>query len=296
VINGLTIINGLVSDVSSGLVGGGAILCDATSPQIKNCILRDNTAGAKEAVAPLKDGGAIECINGSEPFISSNRIESNWANHTGAGIHFNNSSGRVENNFITDNISLGCYGGGGISLLLLSDPEIVNNLIAYNHAEYYGDGGYGAGIICMNSGPSIVNNTIVYNSTATDLSDGEGGGIRIRGTPYPVLVNNILWYNTSSPGLENLDFQYPTEILDIQYCNLEGGLGTVQSYNPATIINSVPDFTNTAIRDFSLLVSSQCIDNGIVDLSLYPFSFFDLAHNSRISGTTIDIGAYEYQF
>lgn len=300
VIKGLTMRNGWVKNLTSGVnTGGGAILCDATSPIIRKCILINNVAGDVEATCVISywtDGGAIDCINGSDPSIMENRIEHNYANHTGGGIHFANSTGSVENNVIMYNVNRGCYGGGGISLVNGSNPEIINNVIAHNTAEYYGDGGYGGGIICMNSNPFIVNNTIVYNTTITNLSDGEGGGIRIRGAPYPIIANCIIGGNLAGQGLENMDFQYPGSKLDISYCIIENGIGNILTDYAGTIFDLNPRFVDEPNDNFDLMSNSPCIDIGTPDLSPPPFRFFDLAGNSRISGSIIDIGAYEYQY
>lgn len=299
VIDGLTIRNGWVKNPPNVSIGGGAILCNATSPIIRNCILKHNIAGdrvAPSSISYLTDGGAIECVNGSRPIILKNRIEGNFANHTGGGIHFANSSGIVDRNFIIGNINRGCYGGGGIALLGLSNPRIINNVIAHNVSEYYSNGGYGGGIICMNSNPFIINNTIVYNSTKTAKSDGEGGGIRIRGTPLPIIANCIISNNQSGQGLENMDFQYPQLKLDISYCDIEGGIGNILTDYAGTIIDQDPQFVGPINNNFALMATSPCKDSGTPNLNNFPaIGSKDLAGNLRISGTRIDIGAYEYQ-
>lgn len=296
VVKGFTITHGRITNPPGVEIGGGAILSDGTSPSILDCILRDNIAGDSEASSATSwwtDGGAIDCVNGSSPLIKGSLIEGNYASHTGGGIHFHDSGGSVENNVIIGNVNRGCYGGGGISVLT-SNPEIVNNVIANNVAEYYGDGGYGGGILCMNSDPYIVNNTIVGNSTVTAVSDGEGGGIRIRGLPTPIIANCIIQDNGSGPGLENIDFQYPAWVLDISYCDIEGGLGSIVTTSPGTNIDADPLFVDAANDDYALTAGSPCIDAGAPDMAGVPFRLTDLAGNMRISGSAIDIGAYEY--
>lgn len=300
IIDGLTIRRGWIKNPPNVTIGGGAILCKATSPIIRNCFLRQNIAGdraASQTISYWTDGGAIECINGSHPTIVNNRIERNFANHTGGGIHFDNSSGVVDRNFIMGNVNRGCYGGGGIALVGGANPKIINNVIAGNVSEYYGNGGYGGGIICMNADPFIINNTIVYNSTETANSDGEGGGIRIRGKPLPIIANNIIRNNQSGKGLENMDFQYPRWKLDISYCNIEGGIGNILTDYPGTIIDQNPQFVNPTGNNFALMATSPCKDKGTPNLNLFPFlTNRDLAGNPRVSGSRIDIGAYEYQY
>jgi parallel beta-helix repeat protein len=299
VIDGITIINGWIRTNSPSLTGGGAILCDGTSPKIINCIIRNNVAGDKVnslSQSYYADGGAIDCVNESSPYIYNNIIENNYANHTGGGIHFGDTSGGVlANNQIINNINRGCYGGGGIALVYMSHPRIVNNLIAYNQTEYYDEGGYGGGIICLNSDPEIINNTIVHNSCVTSLSDGEGGGIRVRGKPYPIIVNSIIRDNLAGPGLENIDFQYPEEKLEIRNSNIGGGIGSILTDYPETIIDLDPGFIDPDNDNFDLIAGSSSIDNGYSS-ALTPEDMYDLGGRSRISGEAVDLGAFEYQF
>ncbi len=298
IIDGLTITNGWAKTVSPILSGGGAILCDGTSPQIINCHLIHNIAG--DSVNSIlnsyfADGGAIDCINLSAPIIKNNIIRHNFANHTGGGSHFGDqSSGIVENNIIDNNRNYGCYGGGGIALVMMSHPFITNNQITNNTVWYYSDGGYGGGIICLNSNPFIVNNTIANNSTLNGGLLGQGGGIRIRGLPSPIIKNCIIWNNEAQDSLENLDFQYPQWTLDISYSNIEGGIYNINTTSPATLLNSDPNFFDPNNGNFQLSPGSPCIDMGTPDTTGLSLPEYDLAGNPRITNGRIDMGAFEY--
>lgn len=298
IIDGFTIRNGWAITVSPILTGGGAILCDGTSPQIINCVLTHNIAGDSvnsTLNSYYADGGAIDCINSSAPIIKNNIITNNFANHTGGGIHFGeNSSGIVESNIIDKNKNYGCYGGGGIALVLLSNPRIINNQITNNTSRYYAVGGYGGGIICMNSDPFIVNNTIANNSTLNDGLLGQGGGIRIRGLPSPIIKNCIIWNNEAQDSLENLDFQYPQYTLDISYSNIGGGIYGINTTLPSTILNSDPNFLDPMNGNYQLGSGSPCIDMGIPDTTGLNLPDYDLAGNPRLTNRRVDIGAFEY--
>jgi hypothetical protein len=293
ILDGITIRNGFAEQI-----GGGAILCDATSPQIINCILINNVAGGDSIRSSgyFADGGAIDCVS-SSPIIKNNIIMNNCANHTGGGIHFlNKSSGIVENNIIKNNLNLGCYGGGGIALFLESYPLIINNLISNNNARYYGLGGYGGGIICMNSNPRIINNTIVNNTTRNNDLLGEGGGIRVRGLPSPIIINCIIWNNEAKDSLENLDFQtYGWNwTLDVSYSNIENGIYNIISTSPETIMNINPNFIDPQNGNFQLRSDSPCIDAGIPDSTGLFLPLYDLFGNNRVHNNRIDMGAYEF--
>lgn len=289
VINGLTITNGWAN---TSLVGGGAILIKSASPQIINCILVDNSAGNDYILA---DGGAIDCIKKSSPIIKGNIISNNSATHTGGGIHFaDSSSGVVENNIIDNNKSGGCYGGGGMALVGLSNPLVINNLIINNSSWYYSEGGYGGGIITMNSAPKIINNTIANNTTLNGSKLGEGGGIRVRGLPSPIIRNCILWNNIARDTLENIDFQYLSWSLDISYCNIEGGLYYINAPEASTNFSSLPFFVDQGNDNYQLLNTSPCINKGDPDTSGLSLPSHDLSGNPRIVDGRIDVGAYEY--
>ena len=298
IIDGLTITNGWAKTVYPILTGGGAILCDGTSPQISNCNLIHNIAGDSvnsTLNSYYADGGAIECINSSAPIIINNVISNNFANHTGGGLHYGDrSSGVVKNNVLDNNRNYGCYGGGGIALHSESNPTIVNNQITNNNSRYYSKGGYGGGIICMNSNPFIINNTIANNSTLNGDSLGQGGGIRIRGLPSPIIKNCIIWNNTAQDSLENLDFQYPQWTLDVSYSDIEGGLYNMNVTSPSTILTSDPHFLDPNHDNYQLGPSSPCINAGTPDTTGLYLPEYDLAGNPRLSNGSIDIGAFEY--
>jgi hypothetical protein len=147
----------------------------------------------------------------------------------------------------------------------------------------------------MNSGGLLANNTIVYNSTKkTENLLGEGGGVRIRGKPYPKLINNIIYWNESKKGLEDLDFQYPNDILDISYSNVGVGLNGVKVLKPSSNISANPRFRSK--NDFRLLWNSPCIDAGKnIDKVVNDYSGTARPINGNNSGSAIhDMGAYEF--
>ncbi len=304
VIDGLTIKNGWAVTINPVLKGGGAILCDSASPEIKNCFFLHNIAGdsinSYTAHSYWSDGGAIDILGspGIGPNIHNNVFENNFASHTGGALHYWNAGGNLINNYFLSNQNNGCYGGGAIALAYTSNPKIIGNIIARNNATYYYSGGYGGGIICLNSNPIIANNTIFGNGTFNKEYNeyGEGGGIRIRGLPSPKLINNIIWDNHSRvDSLDNLDFQYPQWTLDISYCSLGGGLFAINSYQPSTNYFSNPLLMDTTNNNFQLLAGSPCINAGSsTGISGY-LPIKDYLNNQRINNGEIDIGAFEFQ-
>ena len=272
--------------------GGGAILCDGASPSIKECIFENNFARSSPW-GNLADGGAIDLLNGSTAIISHNIFRNNEATHTGGAIHVGwESSPLIYHNSIISNTCDGCYGGGAIALLYNSSGQIVNNSILFNTSKYYSNGGYGGGIICMNSNPDIFSNTIMYNTTRNGEDLGEGGGIRIRGLPSPSIKNCIIWGNESDPGLEDLDFQYPSWNLDISHCVVGIGLEDVQCQYPESNLTNNPCVQISVSSGYPALTpNSICIEAGTN--MTWMVDSTDLQGEARIAYDSVDVGVDE---
>ena len=152
----LTVQYGYSVDESPGGAGGGGIRCDhGSSPTIRNCTIRQNTAHSDYA-----RGGGIYCGDGSHPTISHCTVEGNAAGYH--STHFGYGGG--------------IYCGGG------SSPTIVACTIAHNGAETYRRSCYGGGICCEDGGnPVVLACNIVGNSTVAYYHEfpfnSYGGGI-----------------------------------------------------------------------------------------------------------------------
>ncbi len=110
----------------------------------------------------------------------------------------------------------------------------------------------------------------------------------------PELVNCILWGNIAE--------QYDTEIWalsdiyppSVSYCNIDEGTGETW-FDDNTCIDTNPLFINSGIGDYSIPLSSPCVDVGIPDVSALELPDYDLSGNLRIFNNIIDLGAYECQ-
>jgi parallel beta-helix repeat protein len=158
VVDGFTVRNGSFSV-------GGAVDCNASSPTLRGCILRENQSTSFSSTTG--GGGGIRCVNAS-PLIQHCTIVSNRANGSGAGIFLvTSSSPRIESCRIEGNsCSNITFGGGGI-LMSSGSPVVRHCTIISNTAR--GDGG---GIYRLNTAALIENCVIEGNS-----SDDKGGGI-----------------------------------------------------------------------------------------------------------------------
>ncbi len=166
------------------------------------------------------------------------------------------NSGTLNNCTLVGNI-VGADGGGAASCTL-NDCLVISNTSI---------GGFGGGAV----GSTLNNCSLIGNSAH------EGGGAS-GGT----LNNCILYYNTAS---SSPDFQGFSSSL--RYCCTiqipVGGIG---------IVTNAPLFVNQAGGDFRLQSNSPCINAGN---NAYVTGTTDLDGRPRISGGTVDIGAYEFQ-
>ncbi|MEE1945232.1 MBG domain-containing protein [Pedobacter sp. KR3-3] len=181
------------------------------------------------------------------------------------GIYNSNSSPLIKNCIITNNSGYFASGFGSKD----GSPVLVNTLISKNKNIY---NSYSNAFSISSGSPKLINVSIVGNEgTFPILSSGAGE-----------LYNSIVWGNTvfgSAPSLSNMTIKN-------SFVQKEaiGGTG----------LGADPQFVDAATGNFSLQASSPAIGAG--DNSLYTGNLNtdkDLLGNPRLTGTQIDLGAYE---
>ncbi len=270
-----------------GALNGGGIFCWLSSPVISNNIISNNTSNY---------GGGICCDN-SSPKISNNTISKNTVSFDGGGIYCNNSNSEITGNIISGNTA--SMGGGGISIYSGS-PVFINNTISNNTA--YNSGG---GIFCDYSDPTINNNTITNNSAA------KGGALFFTLYSSLSLYNTILWGNSASTSGPQVYLDDENSDPDFYYCDVQDGIAAF-GHNGSIFytgiyqhnIDTIPLFVspsagsgagyNGVAVDWSLTITSPCINAGTPDTTGLGLPATDIDGNPRIRGGIIDIGAYEY--
>jgi len=255
--------------------------------------------------------------SGCNAVISGNKIHHNEMKTT-AAITAYCGQVKIEGNIICNNARLpflGCHGveGGAGITCYSSDTSsatqfvVRNNIIANNFAN-----DKGGGILIFGGHATITNNHIINNKSP--MGTGiyfENGFAGITQTNAPSIVCNNLFYgnvnSSSGPGNISGDInapirydhnwtQYTSSIdVNIPSATVTGDQSTnIVGMNPGIISpTSTPDNTEDAlVADFRLLSSSDCVDKG--DIVGLPVSYYDYLLNYRVSGSKIDIGAYEY--
>ena len=299
VLNGLTITGG----------GGnhrGAIYCYASSPTIKNCIIKKNSMH--------DNGGAIYCGFGSNPIINNCIISSNTFTSVGygGGIYCIESSPIITNCIITNNSAVGyARHGGGICCFINSDALVANCIVSGNSA-----GHRGGGLYADYSNPTFVNCTVVGNKAL------EAGGIGSFELCNPSVINCIVRNNRAPDGnqlaiinaIRVWGVSVPSD-MTVDFSNIEGG------YDQATVdpcctlywgdgnIDIDPNFVTTGYWDdantpadqnddffvvgnYHLSPTSACINVGD-NLSIPSVSITDIDGEQRIFNNTVDLGADE---
>jgi parallel beta-helix repeat protein len=226
--------------------------------------------------------GAIRCV-----YVGFNAVVSGFTltnGHTRAGGDVTKEqsggaawcelSGAISNCTVSGNSALSCGGGAYQGTLynctLTGNSSVTNGGGAYKATLYNctmasnSAASYGGGVF-----QSALNNcTLVGNAAWT------GGGAY-----YATLTNCIAYDNSARYGTN-------CSSSTLRYC-----CTTPLSAVPGNFTNA-PLFVNEANGNFRLQATSACINAGA-----NPFApaGLDLDGNPRISGGTVDVGAYEFQ-
>ncbi len=225
---------------------GGGIYCEASPAVIENNVIRNNIAGDIPQ-GSFGYGAGIWCFESSDITIHANRIEDNLSGDDGAGIAWWYTDGEMVNNIIVGNVSCACAGGVDIWGSL---PVLTNNTFAYNLATGTG---------------------------------GQGGGLR-NVSSTPTVTNCIFWDNFAQIDPEICDPGFGSPI---NYCDVKGGWPTGVgnfSANPAFVGNG----------DYHLTWNSPCKDAGNNLAPLLPGTDFE--GDPRIALAAVDVGADEFYY
>ena len=216
------------------------------------------------------DGLTIRDGNANDP---------TYPHNSGGGIFNDYSSPTIKNcTFLSNNAS----DSGGAIFNSFSSPLLKNCLLVSNSV-----GAKGGGIYNTDSQLSLDNCTISNNSAQ------EGGGINNNNNSNYTLNNSILWENSATSG--NGIFNGIGSQVTLNYSCYQNGTNDIE--NSGTIsdannnISLSPKFVYASLDDYRLLAGSPCLDGGN---DSYDPEIIDIRGQSRIQGTKIDMGAYEW--
>jgi len=157
ILQGFTIVNGIMYDYAGHGDSGGALLIENASPTIQGNLFKFNAAG--DGGGPQAGGGgAIAIIGQSAPLIVGNRFGFSQVagfNGHGGGIACIDSSPLILNNSFTDCTSFN-YGGG---VFVSGGSPVIANCTFYDCFSSYGGGG-----IFVLDGELLIVNTILWTN------------------------------------------------------------------------------------------------------------------------------------
>ncbi|MHC4252460.1 MAG: choice-of-anchor Q domain-containing protein [Planctomycetota bacterium] len=281
-----TVTNCTFASNLAGSAGGGMFA--QGSPTVTNCTFASNSAGS--------GGGGIYSCDGS-PTITDCTFDSNSGGLFGGGMCNEVGSPTVTNcAFVSNSAS---WDGGGIYSKWNSSPTVTNCTFASNLAEAGGGMHNESGI------QTVTNCTFASNSASES-----GGAIYNLGNSLTV-ANCIFWGDTAVTSGDEIANNSSVPVFG--HCDIEGSggsgagwdtlLGTDAGWN----IDADPLFVDAGAGNLRLGASSPCIDAG--DDSALPADAadldddgntteplpLDLDGNPRVSGSYVDMGAYEVQ-
>lgn len=282
---------------NSASIGGGAansrlLNCTVTNnfasfgagvdtAMLSGCTVRSNTAS-------VSGGGAYSCTvtncllsynaspDGGGAFsgtLTNCTLANNSATSTGSGGGAENS--RLVNCLVVSNTA--AY-GSGLNNCVAINCTLTNNSVTVGSG--YGGGSLGGSLTnCVVAGNSAYNgggsfSGTLVNCTVAGNTASSGGGSYV-GTLY----NCIVYFNSALAGANSL------------YSTMNSCCTTPDPGGIANITND-PLLVNQPGGNLRLQSGSPCINSGN---NAAISNTTDLDGNARISGATVDIGAYEIQ-
>jgi hypothetical protein len=184
---------------------------------------------------------------------------------------------------------------GGAVYDYTASPSISNCVFIGNTAAGYG----GAIFDWYKSHSEITNCTFVTNTA------GKGGAVAVQENSSTSISHCILWNNTATQGMNlyvarNAYGQACSTQATVAYSDVQSGRSSATVEDQCTLnwgshnLNSDPLFIGPYQNDYSLSPDSPCIDAGDPAF-IPPAGTKDLNGYPRQFGSTVDLGAFEYQ-
>jgi len=286
-IQDITLLNGYVTN-SKNLNGGGiAILnsdVDLSSVAINNSFSAGDGAGlyvfnssvsgdmlSLEYNQATGSGGGVSSES-SQISVSNSILSHNFSSKHGGGLYQNAGQLSLENNVIQNNNANSIQmRGGGISLISIVDPILLDNIIASN------SGYNGGGISMQNCSAIAFKNNKITNNVATNW----GGGI-YHITSTGNLHNNLIANNTASQRGGAL---YSNSSINIINSTIANNRAFSQG-GAIYAIGSNSAYTNTILWNNSAPIGNELY---LYDNSTPSFQFCDVAGGSSAFGTSAGV-------
>jgi len=288
VLDGFTIMGGVASDTNlpDDLNGGGGIYNDSGNATVRNCLIIGN--GADYYGAGFYSRG--KCT----PVLIDCTVANNWTNWAGGGVYYHWRSDLIMSRCVVTSNGAEFQGGGicgdGGGQLLLSNSVIGGNR-ANDSTWGRGGGLYGSAAKAnMNHCTFVGNQAAAGSALACDL-------FAVSDPSEMHLSNCILW------GEGKLIEAEGQALVEITHSDVSGGWpgeGNIDSDPCFVQMGSWSDAGTVwdpcddtwADGNYHLRWASPCVDTASLDAVWEP-NGTDLDGQPRVSGITVDMGAYE---
>ena len=274
--------NGYVDGLVNSGVGAG--LYAATGfPTVRNCSFIGNHASSGGAGIALSSNNS-----GGSAIIENCLFQKNYSYYGGVAFYSRKAESVISSCEFTENT-----GGQASGMIEIreSNATLENSLIAGNYSEYL------AGILLKATTFTVnVTNTTVANNYSTYSEDL--GAIYCDYTFGSIhLTNTIAWGNQ----IQGNAMIGVTGDYSATYSLFEGvnpsGTGNIDGTNAANdplFLSTINPQTETpsAAGDYRLAGNSAAVDSG--NNTAASSISYDIAGNTRITNSTVDLGAYEY--
>ena len=268
---------------------GGAVYAISSDVEMVMCNFTGNICSNEEV--DVYTYGAATCFAGCDVSLDRVYFQNNSCESgCGGGVCADSSSVAITHCVFKENYATN---GGGISFIRSDDrPVSVDNvLIHHNTVMHYG----GAMHIAQCYDVHIDNVTMCDNV----CQGGGGGAMQFHLASKAYINNSIIWGN----GWEGEEFLGGDQIWiwdiysapEFHNCVLQGGIEGIHHSENVTVYENLLDEDPLFVEDtYTLSEQSPCRNAGDSNIAP-PDILTDLDGNDRFSGSSIDIGAYEYQ-
>lgn len=285
VLAGLTIKNGF-GPQEEGVHAAGAILCRASNPTIRDCVISGNHSDFWAGGIGLFDSPA----SGGRATITRCTFAGNSCGDVGAGVYMRYITATISNcRFLGNTAAAGagvfCIGSGTDG-----STTIRNCLFDANHATIRG------GAVRNSTGSALsINNCTVTNNSA----GSEGGGLHTNSSLGAEVTNCIFWANSDAGGAdESAQMHIASGTVEVNYCDVQGwtgNLGGTGNFGADPLLEDIDGPDNDPAtwldNDLHLALESPCVNGG--DPGGNYTGQTDIDGEPRVQQSRVDIGADE---
>lgn len=300
-LDGFTIAAGYISDD----YGAGAKIV-SSSPVIANCIFQGNYAGegggainhSTSGVLTLErcvfdgnvgntyGGGALRLYTGTVN-ISNCYFKSNQSDTYGGAIFIYGANVNISNSVFAGNVSQ--TSGSAIRIYDEGTLNLSNSLVVGNYTNQSGT--ITSSTFSNSSAHTIKNCTIAHNKQ--ENSSGASLNSAVDLNNEATITNSIIYGNGSTIQVLGTGLTFNNSITQASSSSASGT--NILYVNPQFVLpgNAAAAPFDTTGLNYQLGILSQGIDAG---LNANVVGANDLAGNTRIYNTTVDLGAFEKSF